>query len=73
MVQGLLRIMAKTTKMTLKWTRRTGTNYDEIKSGDFFIHRSLDKFTAYRVNPFERFGVFDTAKLAVEYIEGLAE
>lgn len=35
------------------------------------MHPSLDKFTCYRVEPFERYGIFETAKAAIEYCEGL--
>ncbi len=52
----------------MNWTRKRGKNYDEIVSGPYHIHRSLDRFTAYRVNPFERYGIFNTAEEAKKLV-----
>lgn len=52
------------------WNRQKGKNYDAISSGDYHIHRSLEMYTAYRVNPFKRFGVFKTAEEAKTVCEG---
>ncbi len=53
----------------MNWTRKRGKNYDEIVSGPYHIHRSLDRFTAYRVNPFERYGNFNTSEEAKKHCE----
>ncbi len=53
----------------MNWKRTKGKNYDAISSGNYRIHRSLDKYTAYRVKPFERYGTFDTAEQAKKHCE----
>lgn len=38
--------------------------------GDYRVHRSLsDSYTAYRVNPFRRVGIFQTSQAAMQACE----
>ena len=60
-------------KLAGGWLLKSTDNGSHMMAskGSMRVHKSLDRYTAYLVEPFKRLGMFDTAKEAMSFCDGI--